>query len=320
MAKKSKPFVISFGNEDHHLDLDIERGRTWPNREVFVMDGDGTPDTEIVSLCERPSMDGADSVVVVDNAEGIKGHKALLQYINNKNEEDDSVILVVVYRKVKLSAIWERAGKKGRVFEHSKLKSWQTDDIDAEIFKEADRLKIRIAKDVPEVLRRLVGTDLRDVASELRKLAVLVGDGGAVDRQQVLLVAAPSVPAEPYEVGEAVLDKDVKRAMNLISLLYRYLGDGASVPITYSLIRQIEKMIVARQMIDKDDPIEVIAPRLGMSPKQCERFFLPRVRKHNLDHLCRQMNQLCRLDVAVKGPARSKRTEVELAVLSLVAA
>jgi DNA polymerase III delta subunit len=319
MAKKSKPFVISYGDEDHYLDLDIERARNWAGREVMAVDGDGVTDEEIVELCERPTMD-TDRVVVVDNAEGVKGHKSLFQYINSKDEADDSVILVVSFRKSKLTTVWERAAKKGREIEHAKLKPWQTDEIDDAILKEADRLKIRIAKDVPDVLRRLVGTDLRDLASELRKLAVLVGEGGAVNRQQVLLVAAPSVPAEPYEVGEAVLEKDLKRAMNLISLLYRYLGDGAGVPISYSLIRQVEKMIVARQMIDRGDATEVIAPRLGMSPKQCEKHFLPRVRKHSLDHLCRQMNQLCKLDAAVKGPARSKRTEVELAVLSLLAA
>jgi DNA polymerase III delta subunit len=52
----------------------------------------------------------------------------------------------------------------------------------------------------------------------------------------------------------------------------------------------------------------------------CKTNLIPVAQKHTVKVLLGHMNQLCKLDAQVKGAARSKRTLVELAVLSLAAA
>jgi len=124
-------------------------------------------------------------------------------------------------------------------------------------------------------------------------------------------------PATPYEVAQAAAAKKVKTAMTKLGLVYRNLGEGAAVPLTHSLVRIVEKLIIARSMLDAKDGVKVIAQRLGMHEYPLKMNLLPLARLHSVDQLRGQMQTLCRLDTLVKGPARSKRTQVELAVLSI---
>ena len=103
------------------------------------------------------------------------------------------------------------------------------------------------------------------------------------------------------------------------SRLYKTHGDSVCIPITAALLKTVEKLIVARQMIDKGDGKDILAARFEMHPFRVERYLIPLARKHEVPELREQMKRLCRLDVQVKGSAPSKRTLVELAALSIAA-
>lgn len=317
--KRSGPFVVAFGGEDYFLDRVIELGRASKDREVVVLDGDGLTDDEFVSVCAMRSFDGADRTVILDNANKLKGTKALKSLIEDKDPKDDSVIIVAVVRSEKLSELWKAAAAKGRSESYPKFKPWETDKIQKHVEAEAQRLKLTLGKGVVKAFFYFLGTDLRLIVNELRKLTYIVGEGGVVERKHVALVVAPVMPAEPWEVADAAAEKDTKKAMNLISLLYKMHGDGVCIPITAALLKTVEKLIVARQMLDKGDSKDILAARFEMHPFRVERYLVPLARKHTVPELREQMKRLCRLDAQVKGSAPSKRTLVELAVLSIAA-
>ena len=284
-----------------------------------MVEGDAVTDTDLVSICETRNIDGQNRVVVLDDAQKVKGDKALKAYIADKSPTDDSTVLVVIVRSEKLPDIWAQAAKKGKLFEHKKFKTWENNN---EVVKwattEAMRLELGLDKGVPEMLFQLTGGDLYRISGELRKLQLLVGKGNKATIPDLKLVLAPSPAAEPFQVAEAAAEKDIKKAMNLLSIVYRTMGDEAHVPLSYSLIKQVEKLIVARHLLDKAAPEEEIAVAVGMHPWRFKNYFLPNVRKHTFTGLVSCMGDLRKLDADVKGPARSKRTRVELAVLSLV--
>ena len=314
-----QPFVVSFGAEGFFLDRDLERARLWKDRNVVRVDGEEVNDEDLVSICETRYFDGRDLVVVLDDAQKVKGDKALKAYVADKSPTDGSTVLVVIVRSEKLPEIWAQAAKKGKIFEHKKFKTW---DNNNEVVKwagsEAMRLELGLDKGVPELLFQLTGGDLYKVASELRKLQILVGKGNKATVAHLKMVLSPSPSAEPFQVAEAAAERDSKKAMNLLSIVYRTMGDEAHVPLSFSLIKQVEKLIVARHLLDRGVPDEEIAVAVGMHPWRCKNYFLPNVRKHTFGALVSCMSMLRKLDADVKGPARSKRTRVELAVLSLV--
>lgn len=318
-AKKTLgAFVVSFGSEDYFLDQDLERARSWKDRSVVSVSGDDVDDRELVGLCETGSMDGSARVVILDDAQKVKGDKALKAYVAAKDPADDSVVLVAIVRSEKCPAIWNDAAKKGRLIEHKKLKAW---DSNNEVVKwiegEARRLGLILDKGISEVLFQLVGPNLYRLANELGKLSVLFGKDAKVGLAEVKLVISPSPTAEPYQVAEAAVAKDSRRAMNTISTVYRVMGEDAHVPITFSLIKQIEKLTMARSLLDKGATEDEVAAALEMNAWRYRNHFLPIVQKHRLPDLVRHMRTLRTLDENVKSSARSKRTLVELAVLGI---
>lgn len=317
-AASSVPFVVSFGAEAFFLDGDFERARKWKDRTVIIVDGDGISDVELVGILESRSMEGTPRVVVVDEANKIKGDKALKAYIEEKSPKDDSTVLVAIVRSEKCPEVWSQAAKKGKLIEHKKLKTYENNN---EIVKwaesEARRIGLTLDKGIADALYTLIGSDLYRISSELQKLLLLVGKEKAT-LQHLKLVIAPSPSAEPYQVAEAAVGKDARRAMNLLSTIYKTTReDEANVPITNALMRQVEQIMVARSLLDRGMSEDDIATAVGMHPFRFKNFFLPQVRKHQMKDLVRVMSRLCRLDANVKGSARSKRTHVELAVLSV---
>jgi len=314
----SKPFVVIYGGEDYLLDRERSRARTWTGRQVVTLNGEGLTDFQLVEVCRTGTFDESLRVVLLDEANKIKGDKHLKAYIQEKDERDVTTILVAIVRSDKLPEVWSQAGKKGRIIEKPKLKTWdRNNEVVKWISEEAKRLGIRLAKNVDETLFTYVGHDLGRLAGELQKLELLVGRGNEASIEQLRLVLAPSPSAEAWQVGEAVADKDFRKAMNLLSTLYKSEGDEANVPVAYALMKQVEKLMVARYMLDAKMSEDEMASALSMHPFRFKNTLLPMVRKHTMPDLVRHMRSLCALDSGVKGSTRSKRTLVELSVLSI---
>lgn len=321
MAKTSNPnppFIVSFGGEAYFLDQDLVRARSWKDRTITQLDGDVVTEAEVVSVLESRSFDQTDRVVILDDAQKVKADKALKAYVEAKDPKDESVVFVVIVRAEKLPEIWGQAAKKGRLIEHKVLKTWDNNnEVVRWISMEATKLDLSLDKEIPGMLFQLVGADLYSLAGELRKLQLLLGRGKVtVADLRKVLAASPS--AEPYQVAEAGVERNLKKAMNLLSLVYKTMGEEAHVPISYSLLKQVEKLLLARHVLERGGSEDDVATAIGMHPWRCKTYFLPNVKKHTMTSLTSQLGSLRKLDQDVKGPARSKRTRVELAVLSLV--
>jgi len=326
-GRKPVPFIVFYGGEDYYLDRALEQGGHWPKRQVTVLDGEGMIEEELVAALQAQSFDGQDRAIVLDNAHKFGRKGGLLStYVENKESSDDRMVLVAVVRAEKLNPVWSAAAKKGRVKEYKRFKPWEDDKKAQRIRKEAKALGLELAKGLPEQLTAALGDDLHLIMNELRKLVYIVGKGGKVELKHAASVVAHMYPAEPYDVSKAAVEKRPNRAMTLLSFLYKHMGDGAWVPVTISLQRLVEKLIVARQLYDDKAPQLVLARAVGVTTdKESAAEFVFRknwlglVQRHSLKELLGYMQKLCELEAQVKGPARSKRTLVELAVLSIAA-
>lgn len=319
MKKNKLPaFLVFYGAEDFFLDRDYETMRKVPDRITVNLNGEDVKEKELLDILESRSFDGSERLVILDHAQAVKVGKQFASYVENKSPNDTYTVLVAIVRAAKLPEAWANAGAKGKIVERKQLKSWDTNN---EIVKwtetEASRLRIHLDKGVADIIYKFIGNDLHRIVNELRKLAFLVGEGGTVTSKHVSLVLSPTFPAEPYEVADAAIAKNPKKAMNLLSSVYRRMGDNALVPVMSSLAKQVEKLLVARSMVDRKVPDEDIASRIGMNLWRFRVHYMPTVKKHSVQSLSRCMELLCQLDADVKGPSKSKRTLVELAVLSI---
>ncbi len=315
---KAQPsLVVSFGAESYFLDRDLERARSWEGRQVVLLDGDGLTDIELVSACEAPSFDNRDRVVVVDDAQKMKGDKALRAYVEDKSPTDDSTVLVAAVRAEKLPEIWKFVASKGKLYEHKKLKTYEDNNdvvrwLETEV-KKSDR---RFDTGAAAKLYWCIGNDLHRLSNEMRKLCLIVPRGEKITMEQVAIVATVSPTATTFQVADAMIQRNSKAAMDALTLLYRTQGEECNIPLVAALMKTVERTMIARKLIDQGADDDVIASALGMHPFLCKKFLL-HVRKHPIGLLVRHMSRLCKLDAEVKGAARSKRTLVELTVLSI---
>lgn len=314
------PFVVSFGQEDFYLDQDLEKARRTKNRHVITLDGDSVTEDELVSICEARSFDRKPRLVVLDNAQKFKSTKGeLARYIEDKNPSDVATVLVAIVRAPQLGNLWTKAAGKGRVAEHQTYKPWERNKTISRVGREAGKLKLKLAPGVADLMLRVTGDNLRQVVSELRKLVHLVGEEGEVTRADVAKIITQVYPAEPFDVAKAAASRNPRKAMTAFSFLYKHMGVGACVVVTASLQRLVEKLLVARQLLDEGVSVDAIAGHLDQRPYPFKKNFLPMVKRHSVTQLLAQMKILCRLEAHVKGGSRSKRTHVELAILSLAA-
>ena len=320
MVRKAQefPFVVSFGAEPYFLDEDLRRGLSYADRNLTVLNGDGLKGSELVDVCETPCFDGSDRVVVVDNANKVKSDKVLKAYIESKDVADTSVIVVAICRSERLPDIWSSAADKSRLLQHPKLKTWDSkNEVLAYIPKIAKRLQLVLDKEVPETLFKYIGADLYKIENELRKLAVLVGKGGTVTLEQLKSLCTGVFPVTPFQVVEKAVQKDAQGALTYLAVLCENEGGACLVTVCGALSKQLEKLVVARQLLDQKMPEDDMAIQLNMHPYRLRNFFLPVVRKHTLSKLLHAMAVSCKLDLDVKGAGSSKRTLVELAVLAV---
>jgi len=317
MAAKSsfKPFVISFGKEDFLLDRDLYKARQWVGRRTILLDGEEINGEQLVSLCDGYSENPR--TIIVDNAHKMKGDKPFRAYIESKQPEDSSVIIVGIVRSEKLPDVWSLAMAKGKGYERKAFKSWDNSALSTWIKLEVGNLKSSIDDETIKFLIQCVGTDLYRLSNEIKKLALYAGSLGKIQRDHIVLVTTTSPKADQFMLSEAVMAKDARRALNTFSNLYKMSGDDCLVLVVRALMRQVEKTALIRSLLDKGVSETDIAVLVGMKEWPFKNVAAPIARKHDLKSLLKHMGQLCKLDADVKGPARSKRTLVELTMLSI---
>lgn len=321
MSKASGPFLAIYGDESLYVDRAIESLRNkWAKQDriVTLLDGEHTSESEFLNLCSTQSFFEDDlRAIVLDNAQEIKFSKQLDAFVSARDAKDLSTLIVMVFRSNTLPKNVAEASKKGTCEQFSRLKPWETEKLFKRITAEAKLLGLDLDDGIPELFHYALGDNLRSIVNELQKIKYLVGNRTNVSKKDVTLILATDKPVEPWQVAEAAIAKNPTLAMNLLALVHQSLGDNFIVPVTIGLQRQVEKILVVRQMLDKGDSLSTIAAAMDKSEFFCQKNIIPVAQKHSLPNLVKYMQDLCQLEVRVKGLARSKKTLVELAILKI---
>lgn len=319
MGSFLSPVVVSFGDEGYFLDRDLAGYRKQPDRVVICVEGSEIKaDYELVSILETPTLDQRPRVIVVDNAQKVKPDKAMKAYLEGLTEKSLSVVLAMVVRDARLPIFWTKFGGKVTTHERKKLKTFETNnEVVKWIETELARVGFKADPKMAQIIYMGTGPNLYRVTNEIQKLRLLVpaDQSLTVEHLQSILTVGSTVDA--WQVVDAASAKDTRKAINLLTSLYKHSTEDPSILLAYSLMKQVERLFVAASMLSKGAGEEDIAVRVGMHPWRCKTFFLPMVRKHSVASLARTMQELCKLDIEVKSTSSSRRTLLELAVLKL---
>lgn len=318
------PFVVSYGEEPFFLDRDLERFKDQPGRTVIVLDGTETSDEELASICSTVMVDFDDpaatkpKVVVLDNAHKFKPEKAMKAYVESKEPKNLGTVLAAIIRSEKPVVFWSKMSEKVTLREYKKLKTWDNNnEVVRWVEEEARQIGLTLDSRTANIMYQIAGDDLYRLSSELQKLFLLLGKGVAVTLDHLKLIMTPGSTADSWTIADAAFDKNQKKALNALSAVYKHATEDPSILVMSALMKQAERIYVARSMLDKGASQDEVAGRLGMHPYRFKMAVLPLVGKHTQRGLSLAMQNLCKLDVELKRTSQSRRTLVELAVLDL---
>jgi DNA polymerase III delta subunit len=316
------PVVVSFGEEPFFLDRDLKLFAKVPGYAVTRLDGSEVSSSKVVStlVSTQINFDDLDNppvnLVVVDNAHKLKVEKSLKSYLEGLDPKDLSAILVGVFRSSSVSGAWSKLGPKAIVREHKKLKTWDNNnEVVQWVRDEGSKVGLSIEPRIALAMYQVAGDDLYRLSSEIHKLKLLIGKG-VVTGEHLNLVMTPSSIVASWDVADSVFQKNWKKALSQVSSVFKYATEDPSLMILGALIKGVERLFVARSMLDKGISHDEVAGRLGMHPYRFKMSVLPQAEKQTTARLISNMQMLSRLDVDLKRTSH-RRTLVELAVYDL---
>lgn len=320
MAKsRLLPFIVFYGQEEYLLDREVQKGKAWKNRDVEVLDGRHCTEMDLLNALDNMTLDGSEQAVILDYANKLKVGKLFKEYVECQDLKDTSMILVAVLRTDKIPKSWEPVTAKGRVIEHRRFKPWETQLTHKRLHREAALLDLKLDEKAIALLLKVYGDDTRSIVNELQKLTFITPKGSVVTKDSVRSLCRSQLSIQPWDVSEKAAQKSLKQALAYTALLFKYEGEDVAIPITASLMRQVERLLVVKSMLDQGLDASVIGAALQMKEYAVKKFVVPIARKHQVSELIIQMKMLCKLETQVKGMTPSKRTLVELAVHQLAA-
>jgi DNA polymerase III subunit delta len=165
----------------------------------------------------------------------------------------------------------------------------------------------------------MVGVDLMRLSTELDKLINYAGEKGRIGNPEIDELVLNSREHSNFELTDAVLDGDRRRALSLLDRIY---ANASERPETLSLLilgaiaSNYRKMLAAKELMRRNAPHAEVAKAVGMPPFIVTRFN-ERVRKIDTGRILRGIARIAETDVALKTSLATPRLQIEVLICEL---
>lgn len=127
-------------------------------------------------------------------------------------------------------------------------RDWQEKVCDF-ITAHAKALDKAVSDDAVVLLTELNGANLRQIETELEKLAAYVGQRHTIEAADVRAVGSASREAITWDLNDAVGERDLPRALRIMDRLL-FQGENP-IGLLFALASRIRQMLILRELIDR---------------------------------------------------------------------
>ena len=225
---------------------------------LVKLDADTLKGDELIIALETSSFDDFKQLVVIENADKIKTDVCKKLYeIWDKGGFPESALPIFIAETVDgRRAFWKLVKEEGawvkfwKMFE-DKLVNWTGQRFRLE--------KVKANNQASEELVALCGNDLRKIAREIQKLA-LVYDSTVVTPEIVRKMVPKATEASKFDIEDRFMMREIPELLFLLE----ELGDKADIRgVLLSLIRYCRHALQARFYIEKRDAFAIQLADLG---------------------------------------------------------
>ena len=298
-----KPVYYLMGEETYYIDKisDYISDTVLTDEEkefnLTVMYGGDVDVATIVNAAKRYPMMSEHQVVVVKEAQNVKGMEGLSFYLQKPLM---STILVICHkhgvldRRKKLAAEIEKIGV---LFESKKLKEAQLPGFVASYLK---RKSVDIEPKAAEMMAEFVGTDLSRMAGELEKLVITLPPGSRrVTPEQIERNIGVSKDYNNFELRNALVAKDVLKANRIIKYFEENPKNNPIQTTLSVLFGFFSNLMLAYYAPEKTE--QGIAEQLGLKSTWQAREYMNAMRQYSGVKVMEIIGEIRYCDARSKG-------------------
>ena len=289
-----------------------EAGRMF-NVSVLSMAGDAASKAtaaQVVDTANQLPMMGGRRIIVVRDFEKLKEEdcELLLEYLKHPSPTS-----TVVFQAVSLD---QRRKITTALFKACTVVHFEL-LADDEARRWAEKyLKQRGCSIEPAALGHLiglVGTQLTRLVNELEKLSAYAG-GGSINISAIEQLVPRAREHTNWELWDAVLDRDRKRAMRLAQ---RLLAGGAEPVMLVGMLAGLyRRMLAAKELMTRGASRDEVNKATGRFGRGAEEFN-ERVRRAAREEIIHGLRRLAEVDDAIKNSQGTPRLQIEYLVAEL---
>jgi DNA polymerase-3 subunit delta len=164
----------------------------------------------------------------------------------------------------------------------------------------------------------MVGTELQHLSTELDKLIAYVGTRGRITRQEVEQLVCYSREHSNFELTDALLEGNRKRALTLLEHIFENTSDkqGLALMILGAIARSYRNLLISKELMQQNAPNSEVAKAVGMSPYAVTHLN-EKARKIDTPRLLQGIQRIAATDVALKSSMGTPRLQIELLICEL---
>jgi DNA polymerase-3 subunit delta len=297
------PVYFLCGEEPYFIDIIsdyIEDKVLTPEEKGFnqsVYYGKDTELRTVVEVCRRYPMMASQQVIIVKEAQSWKDLEPLTRYLKAPTP---STILVINYKYAKPDGRTE-AGKilkEKAVYLETKsireynLASWIENFVKVKGYS--------VTPQSSQMLADFLGNDLSKIVNELNKLFIVLPAGSKITPEDIERNIGISKEYNPFELTEALGEKDVLKANRIISHFGANPGDNPMQPIIGALFSYFLKLLKYHALPDKSYEAACAAFGIGNFPL-IVRKYIDAARRYNKNKLIGIIGFIREYDMKSKG-------------------
>ncbi len=299
------PLYFLHGPEDLEKDETVKAlidATLDPAARAFNLDilvGSELDVSDAVNRASAFPMMGSRRVVVVKRIEDVPeaSAQAFLPLIENPN---DGTVLIFTANKVDGRRKFFITLKKAAVSVEFKIPF--ANELPAWIRTRSQRLGLDLSPEATHLLALSIGGKLREIANELEKLYLHVGERRKVTKEDIDWIIGASRDASVFDFTDAVGGRDLKTSLHLLQNL---LEQGTSpVAILALLTRHLGILRKTRWLLDSHVPRSQFASRLKVPPFTVRKY-TDQASKFTDDELWAAYGSLLKADDRIKSRAKT---------------
>ena len=223
-------------------------GGTWVFEKYPVKEFEEISRERLMDDALTPSLFTQNRIIIVTNAEKTtKGRLEVLSALQSVANASLRIVLAASSRKATDSWV--------KIFPIIEIDALKSADVARWLM---DRYKL--APDIARYLVDNVGTDLYQLNTEMQKLQTYVGGTRAIEVRDVDILILRSEQYAPFELDDAILGRDYKRAVQVLGAM---LDDGLEPLIVLSrIVRVWRQLFVGKSLVGKRSAKDVAAAAL----------------------------------------------------------